>query len=319
MIGTGKVNIKKSMLHSPMNYTGGKAKMVGFLTTLFPKDINHFYDLFAGGLNVSLNADCKTAVCNDINSRLIEVYKYASSFDTFDVLERNISETISQFELHVGGEGIVEGAGSQDAVSREGYERLRDAYNNAQNPLHLLVLVFYSFNNCMRFNKDFKFNMPVGKSAYNMKNRNELSAMHAIIRNRRFQFTSKSFEDFPKEVFQKDDFVYCDPHHLITNAVYNESNNDESGWDENEEKKLHAFLDELNDHGILFGMSNAVENGGKKNELLEQWMKKYRVFYPDIHHANSSYHRINRKRDTIEVYVTNHDAVDSRRSQMELF
>ncbi|NCB43685.1 MAG: Dam family site-specific DNA-(adenine-N6)-methyltransferase [Clostridia bacterium] len=307
------------MLHSPMNYTGGKAKIIGFLTTLFPKGINHFYDLFAGGLNVSLNTDCKTAVCNDINSRLMEVYKYISSFGTFDSLERNINETISQFGLHVGEEGIIEGAGSQDAVSREGYERLRDAYNDAQNPLYLLVLVFYSFNNCMRFNKDFKFNMPIGKSAYNMKNHNELHAMHAVFRKRCFQFTSKSFADFPVGIFQKDDFVYCDPPYLITNAVYNESNNDESGWGEDEERKLHAFLDGLDDHGILFGLSNAVNNNGKKNELLEQWMKKYHVFYPDIHYANASYHRISRERDTVEVYVTNYDVVDSRLSQLELF
>lgn len=307
------------MLHSPMNYTGGKAKIIGFLTTLFPKGINHFYDLFAGGLNVSLNTDCKTAVCNDINSRLMEVYKYISSFGTFDSLERNINETISQFGLHVGEEGIIEGAGSQDAVSREGYERLRDAYNDAQNPLYLLVLVFYSFNNCMWFNKDFKFNMPIGKSAYNMKNHNELHAMHAVFRKRCFQFTSKSFADFPVGIFQKDDFVYCDPPYLITNAVYNESNNDESGWGEDEERKLHAFLDGLDDHGILFGLSNAVNNNGKKNELLEQWMKKYHVFYPDIHYANASYHRISRERDTVEVYVTNYDVVDSRLSQLELF
>lgn len=34
---------------SPLNYTGGKFKLLPQLLEIFPKDINTFVDLFAGG------------------------------------------------------------------------------------------------------------------------------------------------------------------------------------------------------------------------------------------------------------------------------
>ena len=73
-----------------MNYTGGKSKILDFLLGLFPKGIHRFYDLFCGGLNVSLNAECQSVVSNDLNSRLIGIYEYIASFKDFDELEAEI-------------------------------------------------------------------------------------------------------------------------------------------------------------------------------------------------------------------------------------
>ena len=40
---------------SPLNYTGGKFKIIRDLLEIFPKKINTFVDLFCGGANVSAN------------------------------------------------------------------------------------------------------------------------------------------------------------------------------------------------------------------------------------------------------------------------
>ena len=52
-------NIKEVYLmeyvKSPLNYTGGKYKLLPQLLELFPKQVNTFVDLFAGGGNVSVN------------------------------------------------------------------------------------------------------------------------------------------------------------------------------------------------------------------------------------------------------------------------
>lgn len=304
-----------------MNYTGGKSKILDFLLGLFPKDIHRFYDLFCGGLNVSLNAECQSVVSNDLNSRLMGIYEYIASFKDFDELEAEIRATIAKYGLHEELDTLIDGAGSDVAsVSREGYEELRRAYNTSENPLLLLVLVFYSFNNCIRFNKQFQFNMPIGKSCYNAKNRDELKLMHYVVTHREFAFMSKSFDEFDITMFGKNDFVYCDPPYLITDAVYNESNNDESGWGEKQERELYGFLDELDSRGIVFGLSNAVSNNGKTNGILNDWMQKYHVFHPDIHYSNSSYQHKSRDKDTVEVYVTNYaEAKDTRADQLELF
>ena len=99
------------------------------------------------------------------------------------------------------------------------------------------------------------------------------------------------------------DFVYCDPPYLITCASYNEH----EGWNEEKERKLLSLLDELNDKGVKFALSNVLENKGKENLILKEWAKKY-----NIHHLNHSYNNCNyhakdkSKNSTDEVLITNY-------------
>lgn len=306
----------RDIVHSPLNYTGGKARILPFLLPLFPQDIECFYDLFCGGLNVSLNVETRRVVANDISTRTVDIYRTISSFDSFVALDGEIRDIIRRFGLH---DGMDCNAGN---VSRDGYERLRDSYNTTGDPLELLVLLFYSFSNHLRFNKQYRFNVPVGKSYYNSKNKVELEEMHRILRSRRFEFSSKSFSDFPIESFGVNDFVYCDPPYLITTATYNERHNEESGWGEQEERELYAFLDHLNERGVRFGLSNVVRNNGRTNMILHDWMGKYSVFHPDIRYSNANYHRHRKSKenDTEEVYVTNcKDVAYTRGKQLNLF
>lgn len=316
--------MERHILHSPLNYTGGKERILPFLLDLFPKDIECFYDMFCGGLNVSLNVESKSVVANDINTRLMGIFRAVAEYDDFESLNGRIHGIIRANRLHSddGATSLIDGINvSAGTVSAEGYASLRDSYNTTGDPIELLVLLFYSFSNQMRFNRQFKFNMPVGKSCYNFKNMTELREMHRTIQERGFRFTSGSFTDFDASQFSKGDFVYCDPPYLITTATYNESNNDESGWDEDDEKRLYAFLDSIDDAGVRFGLSNAVQTNGRINTTLNDWMGKYSVFYPDIRYSNASYHRRNKGGDTtVEVYVTNdRSAVDNRLKQVVLF
>ena len=316
--------MERQILHSPLNYTGGKERILPFLLDLFPKDIGCFYDMFCGGLNVSLNVESKSVVANDINTRLMGIFRAVAGYDDFESLNDRIHGIIRANRLHSddGLDSLIDGIDvSAGTVNAEGYASLRDSYNATNDPVELLVLLFYSFSNQMRFNRQFKFNMPVGKSCYNFKNMTELKEMHRTIRERGFRFTSGSFTDFDASQFSKGDFVYCDPPYLITTATYNESNNDESGWDDDDERRLYAFLDSVNDAGVRFGLSNAVQTNGRINTILNDWMGKYSVFHPDIRYSNANYHRKNKGCDTtIEVYVTNdRSAVDNRLKQVALF
>ena len=322
MIANGVM--ERHMLHSPLNYTGGKERILPFLLDLFPKDIDCFYDMFCGGLNVSLNVESKSVVANDINTRLMGIFRAVAEYDDFESLNERIHVIIRANRLHSddGVASLIDGVDvNQRTVSAEGYASLRDSYNTTGDPVELLVLLFYSFSNQMRFNREFKFNMPIGKSCYNFKNMMELREVHRTIRERGFRFTSGSFTDFDVSQFNKGDFVYCDPPYLITTATYNESNNDESGWNDDDERRLYAFLDSVNDAGVKFGLSNAVQTNGRTNKILNDWMGKYSVFHPDIRYSNANYHRKNKDGDTtVEVYVTNDmSAVDNRLKQIVLF
>ena len=66
---------RRKFLKSPLNYVGGKYKLLPQLLEYFPKEINTFVDMFSGGFNVGINVDSKKTICNDINSFIIDLYK----------------------------------------------------------------------------------------------------------------------------------------------------------------------------------------------------------------------------------------------------
>ena len=58
---------------SPLNYIGGKFKLLPQILPLFPENINTFVDLFAGGCNVSVNINANKIICNDTESHVIDL------------------------------------------------------------------------------------------------------------------------------------------------------------------------------------------------------------------------------------------------------
>ena len=61
------------MLQSPLNYTGGKFKLLSQILPHFPQNINTFVDLFCGGGNVGINVHCRQVLFNDINHNVIGI------------------------------------------------------------------------------------------------------------------------------------------------------------------------------------------------------------------------------------------------------
>lgn len=54
------------MIQSPLNYTGGKFKLLPQILPHFPKDIDVFVDLFCGGCNVGINVKANSVIYNDL-------------------------------------------------------------------------------------------------------------------------------------------------------------------------------------------------------------------------------------------------------------
>lgn len=65
----------KNLVKSPLNYYGNKYKLLSQLLTYFPKDIDNFYDVFCGGLDISLNVKANKIYSNDKHEDLIWLYK----------------------------------------------------------------------------------------------------------------------------------------------------------------------------------------------------------------------------------------------------
>lgn len=281
----------QNIIKSPMNYTGGKYKLLKQILPLFPETINgRFIDLFCGGLDITINTKANKIIANDLNRKVIEIYQEMKNYET-DALVSYIENKISTFSL------TIENA--------EGYNKFREYYNKTRYPIDLFILVCYSFNHQIRFNKDGNFNMPFGKdrSYFNETLKKNLINFHKVIKQDNIVFTNLNFLSLKPEKLTENDFVYCDPPYLITCATYNE----QDGWNETLEKQLYELLDKLNEKNIKFAISNVLYNKGKENKILKEWCEKYNVYHLDKTYSNCSYHAIDRdKNSTDEVLITNY-------------
>lgn len=289
--------LRTKPIKSPLNYIGGKYKLLEQILPLFPKEINHFVDLFAGGCNVGINVNAEKIIFNDNLTYLIELFQTFHSKELEAVIT-HIENRISEFDLSL--------------INEEGYKKIREFYNENKNPLDLFVLIAYSFNHQIRFNNSHKFNNPFGKnrSSFNKKMKLNLEQFIIQLKTKNIQFSNVSFEKYDYSFLSKNDFVYCDPPYLITTGSYNDGKRGFKGWNEKEEVDLLRILNELNSKSVNFALSNVIEHKGKCNEILINWVNKnpdVNVNYLNKNYSNSNYQTKNRdKNGSIEVLITNY-------------
>ena len=276
-------------IKSTFNYTGGKYKLLEQIKPLFPKNIDTFYDLFCGGLDVSINIDANKIVSNDIISPMIDMYDEFKKYD-FNTLNSIVLDIINKYSL--------------SKENNTGYLMLRDDYNKTKESIKLFVLICYCYNNQIRFNSKFNFNRAFGKnrSSYNDSIQENLKHFLNKLNTIEIDFVSKDFQLFDYSRISENDFVYADPPYLITCADYSI----QASWNEDKEKKLYDILDELNNRNIKFGLSNVINHHGKQNEILIKWCKKYNTYYLNNDYKNCNANKKCKNIETQEVLITNY-------------
>ena len=90
--------LQENFIKSPLNYTGGKFKLLSQITPFFPNKIETFVDLFAGGCNVAINCNANKIIANDINSQTIELYKYMQNKTSYEIIDE-IDSLIQKYNL----------------------------------------------------------------------------------------------------------------------------------------------------------------------------------------------------------------------------
>ncbi len=306
------------MIQSPLNYTGGKFKLLPQILPRFPKNIKTFVDLFCGGCNVGINVECKSVIYNDLDENLLYLYNTFKNLDKQSVFEW-IYEIIGKYELSlVSKNGYdyykCESSKGLGNYNKEKFLKLRNDFNEKKKKgnydyyyyVMLYVIIVYAFNNQIRFNSNGEFNLPVGKRDFNKKMQQKLSDFIDKIKEQDCQFTCLDFRKFNIDILGNNDFVYVDPPYLITCATYNE----QGGWSETDEKDLLQFLDKLNAHNLRFALSNVLRSKGKENTILIEWLKKnkdkYKAINLDYSYSNSNYQTKDKTSNSEEVLIINY-------------
>lgn len=285
----------RELIKSPMNYIGGKYKLLPQILDLFPNKINMFYDVFGGGANLSLNVKSEHVYYNDIVPYVSEVLNGMKGINTDECIGK-IKEIINTYEL--------------SKTNIEGFKRLRDDYNKGRKDwLTFYTLMCYSFNNQYRFNNNHEYNSSFGYHKSCFSNVTEQKIKKVIERLDKIDiiFDNKDFRDIDFSDADENDLVYFDPPYLITCGNYNDGKRGFKGWSKKDDRDLMDLCDSLDYQGVMFATSNVFENKGNRNEELIEWAKEYKVHYINNTYNNSNYQSKDKgKNTTVEVLITNY-------------
>ena len=286
------LKINQEYIKSPINYVGNKYRLIKQIIPLFPKKISMFVDAFGGSGTVLMNTEADHYIYNDVNPYVSGIV--LGLFSTlYDEIIKQIESIISEYDLSM--------------VNKEGFERLRDDYNNGRkNWITLYTLMCHSFNHQFRFNSKHEYNSSFGKnrSYFSDRQRQDLLTLKQRFENKEpVTVLSKNVFDFDFSDFDKNDLIYFDPPYFNSVGNYNDGKRGFEGWTTEHERKLYDLLDKLNEQGTRWALSNNLKYD---NEFLDVWKDKYNIHCLSGDYLNCNYHKKDRETKDVEVLITNY-------------
>ena len=197
---------KEELIKSPLNYTGGKYKLLPQILPYFPDEINTFIDLFCGGCNVGINIKANKIICNDIENHVINFMNETKNISTEECL-KILKDTIKEYNL--------------SKTNEDGFKLIREDYNNGKNTWNMFyAMITNAFNYQIRFNNKGKYNMPFGRdrSSFNSTLEKNFIKFMNKLHNININFTNNNFINLKLDKLSTKDFIYCDPPYLVTCA-----------------------------------------------------------------------------------------------------
>ena len=199
-------------LESPIFYMGNKYKLLKEIIPLFPKECNTFLDLFGGSGVVSMNYKGKEkTIYNEFNDNIVNLVKLFKN-NNVEKLDSYFNEKIKQFNICSTGKDF-----RKNMELQKGYYNFRDYYNKSKNKdvRDLYLLICYSMNHLIRFNKKNEFNASCGSTQKYIKEK--IVNMNECFKN--VEISNKNCFDIDFKKKKKGDFVYCDPPYSHSQSI----------------------------------------------------------------------------------------------------
>jgi len=301
--------MKNGIARSPLFYVGDKYKLVREIRTHFPAHINRLIEPFVGGGSVMMNVNADGYLLNDINSYVINLHRMLQGYigresefinDLYALID-NYGLSLSLRSDVVPKDMKVANPKTYYArYNKAGYQRMKaDFINGGQQDMQrLYLLLIYGFNHMLRFNGKGLFNLPVGNVDFNQNVQDALTDYFQLLSQKRSEWHNEDYRQFLGNIdYQPEDLVYLDPPYLITFSEYNKL------WNEDIERDLLALLNNLNERGVNFAISNVTHYRGRTNTLFLEWSAQYHTYSIKSNYISFNDNSI---KQFSEVLVTNY-------------
>ena len=243
----------KEKIHvPPIKIQGIKTKLVPLIKDNIIMDKEMLWvEPFMGSGVVGFNIRPQQAIFADTNPHIINFYN--------NIKQKNIDSYIVRNFLESEGDKLEKG-------DDEYYYEVRERFNKNHSSLDFLFLNRSCFNGMIRFNKNYKFNVPYGhkpqrfSKAYITKIVNQVKYVEQMLCISDWNFICQSFDNTINSIQEERAFIYCDPPYIGRNVDYYDS------WSEDEETKLNKMLISNNNY---FMLSTWDHNKYRKNEYVD--------------------------------------------------
>lgn len=285
------------MVDPILKWAGGKRGLISRILSLFPVDYKNrvYHEPFFGGGAVFFKIRPKAGSVNDVNPHLVNFYR---------VVRDNPDELISRAR--------------QYTYDEESYYLLRDRFNQpgvsgVESAALLLYLNKTAFNGLYRVNSKGEFNVPFGR----YKNPTIVPERGVRAASKILQKVEIFNEDFSYvlDYAKKSDLCYIDPPYQPISETANFTSYSSGRFDLNEQRRLRELCVKLDEHGVLFVLSNSYAE-----PVLDLYKKIERFQVITIRAKRAISSKASTRGAINEVLITNvpEDISKSQRSYLRL-
>lgn len=246
-----------------IKWVGGKTQLLEQLEKHTPEKFGSYFEPFLGGGALFFALKPEKAVINDLNSRLINLYRF---------LRNDIDKLVSELKFLESKYLVLNHEQRKDF-----YYKMRDIYNSTQDESirQSAILLFLNktcFNGIYRENSKGEFNVPFGKN--NMKSLFDIEQLReASLSLQSATILNGSYQESLLNV-QAGDFVYLDPPYFPLSATssFTKYTGDDFGY--NAQLELRDTFIKLHNQGCYVMLSNS---DAKEVRELYKDFKQYEV------------------------------------------
>lgn len=270
-----------------VKWAGGKRQIIDKLKEFVPDEFGTYFEPFVGGGALLFELSPRSAVVNDSNKELMNVYeciRYSKKFEAMcKELNKHEANHTEEYYYEVRN------------IDRDKYKfsKLVD-YKRAARTIYLNKACF---NGLYRVNSRGEFNVPFGKKTkVNTYEGQNLGIICGYLNYNDVKLLSVDFEEAVKDA-KKGDFIYFDPPYDSDTVTFNSYT--EEGFGKEQHRRLAKVYKELADRGCYVMLSN------HNTMLVNELYKDYNIH---VIEAKRNISANGKKRGNVEeVIITNYE------------
>lgn len=271
-----------------LKWPGGKSKVIPQISIYLPKTYNNYFEPFFGGGALFFYLKPKTAVINDVNETLMNLYEAIKKEpDTIIARLKELTDEHLTFN---------------EDKRKVNYYHKRDEYNETKNKIEKAALLVFlnktGFNGMYRENSKGKYNIPFGKYANpTIFKESKIREVSLILENTEIKSGS-----YIKSILEAKphDFIYFDPpyHPLSVTSSFTSYSKDD--FTEKDQVELSKTFENLDKKGCLVMLSNS------DTPLIRELYKNYNIH--EVQVARSINSKASSRGKVNELIITNYES-----------